>query len=217
MHCAELLRERRLQYLYLTIYASLVCVCFVFYIWMLCRVDATDVKWHVLGPVSLCWLTKEKIFYGRYRYRHKLLIDSKSHIGQGSPAVGSVASEYLAVDVAAVNFADLKGGIRIRSLPTRLVQLPLEDKSHIAVLSWRSDFEHDIYQEPSRNVACPILNAKRKRIRYLFVDIISLNQNTATQDLIPQVARFATSYATKPVIAVYEDQCLTFPDVLASP
>ncbi|CAO2649122.1 Nn.00g100710.m01.CDS01 [Neocucurbitaria sp. VM-36] len=128
-----------------------------------------------------------------------------------------VVTQYLAVDVGAVDSTKLKGGIRICSLPTCLVQPSLEKSSHVAVLSWRWDFEHDAFQEPSRNIACAIRYAKRKGIRYLFIDIISLDQDLPAQELIPQVALFGTLYETIPVVAAYEDPRLTFSDVVFRP
>lgn len=69
-------------------------------------------------------------------------ISSPPHFGNDpvnrpSREYALIVGEYLAVDVAVVNLASLEDGAQIRSLPTRLVQLPVDDASQIAVLSWR--------------------------------------------------------------------------------
>ncbi|KAF2649466.1 hypothetical protein K491DRAFT_721658 [Lophiostoma macrostomum CBS 122681] len=112
-----------------------------------------------------------------------------------------VDGEYLAVDIAAVDLASIRDGALIRSLPTSSVKLPIDDVSRIAGLSWRWDFDRNSLHDRSLNVAAAIRYAKRIRIQYLFINIISLDQTLEADLLIPQVARFGTLYATIPVIA----------------
>ncbi|KAF1977246.1 hypothetical protein BU23DRAFT_662861 [Bimuria novae-zelandiae CBS 107.79] len=77
----------------------------------------------------------------------------EERIGSGSQAGGDDVVEYRAVDIAAVDLSTIKDGATIHSLPTCLVQLPTEDPSHVAALSWRWDFSHSVSEDPSLNVA----------------------------------------------------------------
>lgn len=96
--------------------------------------------------------------------------------------------EYRAINIDAIVLTHLKGGILVRDLPTRSVQLPVDDISKIAVLSWRWDFDH---KERSRNLASAVKYARSVDIRYLFADIISLDQSLDPPDLIRQVLAFS--------------------------
>jgi hypothetical protein len=99
--------------------------------------------------------------------------------------------EYRAINIDAIVLTHLKGGILVRDLPTRSVQLPVDDISKIAVLSWRWDFDH---KERSRNLASAVKYARSVDIRYLFADIISLDQSLDPLDLIQQVLAFSVLY-----------------------
>ncbi|KAH7127167.1 hypothetical protein B0J11DRAFT_505876 [Dendryphion nanum] len=89
---------------------------------------------------------------GLWKYHHYL---SKKVMGHGigrNHGRPPFAAEYLAVDVTAIDVKGLKEGVRIRSLPTRRIQLPVNDPSQVAVLSWRRDFKKGSGQDPSLNL-----------------------------------------------------------------
>jgi hypothetical protein len=94
-----------------------------------------------------------------------------------------------------------------RDLPKQLVKLPVDDLSQIAVLSWHWDGENHV--QGSRNVMCAVRQAKKTGVRYLFIDVISIDQRLSQDDLLKQVAAFSMLYTTIPVIAAYDttDDC----------
>lgn len=60
----------------------------------------------------------------------------------------------------------------------------------------------------SKNVACAIRSAKSSGIRYLFIDIISIDQTLTADLLIAEVVRFGAFYASVPAMAEYDDHRL---------
>lgn len=107
-----------------------------------------------------------------------------------------------------VNEKDLLHGVGVGSatgkgrLPVRLVRLPVKDVSEVAVLSWRWD--GDLKTHGSRNISSAVHQAKKMCIRYLFVDVVSIDQHLPGDALIKQVVAFSTLYRTIPVIAAYD-------------
>ncbi|OAG11192.1 uncharacterized protein CC84DRAFT_1158787 [Paraphaeosphaeria sporulosa] len=173
----------------------------------------------IVELVFVCWL------------KTRGLLDLHPLSTEGTPLLASedraevasrrntVATRYPAVDVAAIDLSELKHGAQISSLPVRLVEMPMEDPSHIAVVSWRWDFSqpNTLSSGLSLNVAQAIKYAKAHGIHFLFIDIISLDQNLSPEELIPEVARFSTLYETIPVIAAYDDTRLDFEYIMIRP
>ncbi|KAL8381933.1 hypothetical protein RB595_005947 [Gaeumannomyces hyphopodioides] len=122
-----------------------------------------------------------------------------------------VVSEFLALVVDEVNEKGLFHGVGAgcvgratanSRLPVRLVKLPVDDGSKVAVLSWRWDGDLEVHG--SKNIASAIHQAKKMGIRYLFVDIVSIDQCLPGDALMEQVVAFSSLYKTIPVIAAYD-------------
>jgi hypothetical protein len=116
-------------------------------------------------------------------------------------------SEFRALVVDAVDETHLPCGTTLGDvsgpdLPVQLVKLPVDDLSHVAVLSWRWDTEQQA--QPSRNLLSAIRQAKQMGVRYLFIDIISINQQLSGDALIEHVVAFTVLFKTIPVIAAYD-------------
>jgi len=79
--------------------------------------------------------------------------------------------------------------------------------SGVAVLSWRWDGSHGTSNPASgsKNVYRAIKYAKRTGIRYLFIDIVSIDQTLEKDQLVKQVAAFGALYRTTPVLCAYGD------------
>ena len=117
------------------------------------------------------------------------------------------ASEWLALDVKDIDEKKLLPGVIGKDglqphLPTRTVKIPFDYPDQVAVVSWRWD--GDLQTKGSRNIASVIRVAKQRGIRYLFIDIISINQKLPTNDLIVQVAAFSALYTKITVLAAYD-------------
>ncbi|KAH8629466.1 hypothetical protein IG631_16723 [Alternaria alternata] len=116
-------------------------------------------------------------------------------------------SEWLALDVKDIDEKKLlpdvigKDGVQPH-LPTRMVKIPFDNPDQVAVVSWRWD--GDLQTKGSRNIASVIRVAKQRGIRYLFIDIISINQKLPPSDLIAQVAAFSTLYTKIKILAAYD-------------
>ncbi|RYN28358.1 hypothetical protein AA0112_g7481 [Alternaria arborescens] len=116
-------------------------------------------------------------------------------------------SEWLALDVRDIDEKKLlpgfigKDGMQTH-LPTQIVKIPFENPDQIAVVSWRWD--GDLRIKGSWNVASIVNVAKRRGIRYLFIDIISIDQTLPIDDLIEQVVAFSTLYTKITVLAAYD-------------
>ena len=115
--------------------------------------------------------------------------------------------EWLALDVRDIDEKKLlpdvigKDGVQPH-LPTQMVKIPFENPDQVAVVSWRWD--GDLQTKGSRNIASVIRVAKQCGIRYLFIDIISINQKLPPSDLIAQAAAFSTLYTKITVLAAYD-------------
>ncbi|RYN17846.1 hypothetical protein AA0119_g5950 [Alternaria tenuissima] len=116
-------------------------------------------------------------------------------------------SEWLALDVRDIDEKKLlpgfigKDGMQTH-LPTQIVKIPFDDPDQVAVVSWRWD--GNLHTKGSRNVASVIKVAKRRGIRYLFIDTISIDQTLPVDDLIEQVVAFSTLYTKITVLAAYD-------------
>jgi len=94
------------------------------------------------------------------------------------------------------------GKFKTKDLPVQTVKLPVDDLSTIAVLSWRWDGEHEL--QGSRNAFCAVQQTKKLGIKYLFIDVISIDQRLSGDDLLRHVVAFSQLYKTIPVIAAYD-------------
>jgi hypothetical protein len=111
-----------------------------------------------------------------------------------------------AVAIADVSIKTLQLGINDIDTPgielkSCLGELPI-DVSHVAVLSWRWDGGHR--GRGSRNILKAITLAKQIGIHYLFIDVVSIDQDLEGNHLIEQVMSFSTLYKTIPVLVAYE-------------
>jgi hypothetical protein len=116
-------------------------------------------------------------------------------------------SEWLALAVEEVDEKKLlpsvigKDGIRPH-LPTQMVKMPFNDPDQVAVVSWRWD--GDLQTRGSRNIASVLHCAKQRGIRYLFIDVIAIDQDLPASDLIKHVAAFSILYTKTTVLAAYD-------------
>lgn len=119
------------------------------------------------------------------------------------------ASEWLALDVKDIDEKKLLPGVIGKDgmqphLPTQIVRIPFENPDQVAVVSWRWD--GDLQTKGSRNIASVINVAKQRGIRYIFIDIISIDQNLPAKDLIKQVAAFSALYTNITVLVAYDTE-----------
>ncbi|KAF1952264.1 hypothetical protein CC80DRAFT_357054, partial [Byssothecium circinans] len=70
---------------------------------------------------------------------------------------------------------------------------------------------------PSRNIFSAILVAKEKGFRYLFIDVVSIDQHLTGGALLKRVIEFSTLYRTIPVIAAYDQICADFKATVRRP
>lgn len=87
-------------------------------------------------------------------------------------------------------------------LPTKMVKMPFENPNQVAIVSWRWD--GDLKTKGSRNIASVVHIAKQRGIKYLLIDIISIDQTLPASDLIKLVAAFSTLYTKIKVLAAYD-------------
>ena len=113
------------------------------------------------------------------------------------------ALEINEIDEDTLTFGTVRSDAARRTLPTRRVQLPVDDISCTAILSWRWDI--DERSGVSRNVRNAIRQAKQMGIRHLFVDLISVDQSLRGDELLRDVVAFSAQYERLPVIAAYDD------------
>jgi len=67
------------------------------------------------------------------------------------------------------------------SLPTKLVKLPIKDISKIAVVSWRWDGRQALWISKYSCCSAPF---QANGIEYLFIDVVSINQQQNGDDFI---------------------------------
>ncbi|KAL1637224.1 hypothetical protein SLS58_009411 [Diplodia intermedia] len=140
-------------------------------------------------------------------FAHRSLLPSPVIISLLARAKYGMVSEWRALIVNEVDEADLLPLTMARNgkgpdLPTRMVKVPLEDPNQTAVVSWRWD--GDLHFRGSRNISGVIFCAKKRGVRYLFIDVISIDQKLPGDALIEQVTAFSTLYKWIPVFAAYD-------------
>jgi hypothetical protein len=134
-------------------------------------------------------------------------LKSTCAMGYGHHTPGPISS-LRAVSIDDVSIENLQLGISDTNTPDTelsscLVKLPV-DSSSLAVLSWRWDGDHK--GRGSKNILAAIIYAKQVGIRYLFIDVVSIDQNLQGDALIKQVMFFSTLYRTIPVLAAYTEE-----------
>lgn len=139
------------------------------------------------------------------------MTDAHSH-GHGEVNAHSKTPQWLALVVDKVGRDDLEwigktGFTKWRDLPTEMVHLP-SDNHNVAVVSWRWDIAIVCKWEPqptySRNIQSAVIYARLAGIRYLFIDVVSIDQQLPANELLQQVLDFTTLYRRIPVIAAYD-------------
>ncbi|KAF4635817.1 hypothetical protein G7Y89_g2282 [Cudoniella acicularis] len=130
------------------------------------------------------------------------------------------STEWRALVIDKVNEEELMRGasrrdVAAHGLPTQTVRLPAEDNSQVSVLSWRWDGEHRAYG--SQNVLCAVRIAKQMGIHYLFIDVVSIDQNLSGEEFLRQVMEFSTLYSTIQVIAAYDIAEVRFRNTINRP
>ncbi|EPE36726.1 hypothetical protein GLAREA_08889 [Glarea lozoyensis ATCC 20868] len=155
-------------------------------------------------------------------------IEQYSEEGRGMSSTSNAAltfdtpgpiSSLFAVLIADVSIESLQLGINDvdahgSELKSCLVPLPIETSS-VAVLSWRWDGDHK--GRGSRNILRAVIYAKQVGIRYLFIDVVSIDQSLEGDELIKQVMLFSTLYTTVPVLVAYQKEGTIFWETVRRP
>jgi hypothetical protein len=114
--------------------------------------------------------------------------------------------------VNAVDELELCAAAKIRDttrLPRELIEvdrlLPhaAEVLKACVILSWRWDTDGE---EPSCNLRAALRIAKDLKKRYLFIDIVSINQDLKNDDLIAAIMEYSDLYTYVQVIGAYEHE-----------
>jgi len=88
------------------------------------------------------------------------------------------------------------------ALPVCSLDLPVSDVDRTAVLSWRWDIDSE--EGFSANIWLALRLAKQLRIRHLFMDLVSVDQNLGGDALLNEVVAFSDLYQRLPVIVTYD-------------
>ncbi|KAI9652639.1 MAG: hypothetical protein M1829_001490 [Trizodia sp. TS-e1964] len=104
------------------------------------------------------------------------------------------------IDEALLLHGSPEGGFSY--LPVRTFKWPFDDISQMAVLSWRWDSAHRLIG--SRNIFCALRHSKKIGIRYLFIDVVAIDQTLGVEELLQQVSAFTVLYRTITVIVAYD-------------
>ena len=88
-------------------------------------------------------------------------------------------------------------------LPRSFVEIETVAKSRCRILSYRWDF---LKPHCSKNILVAIEYCIAKKLDYLFVDVVSIDQQLPRQQLIQRVAELKSLYAKIPVIAAYDNE-----------
>jgi hypothetical protein len=111
-----------------------------------------------------------------------------------------------AVDVrvaaAGISGSGTKTPIRAHDLPVAEQIVPDGGSRDQAVLSWRWDV--DGVDGTSRNISAAVAHAADMGVRYLFMDMVSVDQSLSGRGLIESVATFTGLFEFMPVIAAYD-------------
>ena len=75
-------------------------------------------------------------------------------------------------------------------------------RDRTAVLSWRWDIDSE--EGFSANIWLALRLAKQLRIRHLFMDLVSVDQNLGGDALLNEVVAFSDLYQRLPVIVTYD-------------
>lgn len=120
---------------------------------------------------------------------------------------GLVAIDIQGVPRLALSWDRVAEGIAVENLPTCQIEDPPSHVGNAAVLSWRWDREPGTGR--SRNLALALKHAQETGIRYLFIDLVSIDQTLPKALLLHSVVNLANLFASIPVIAAYDEELAT--------
>ncbi len=117
-------------------------------------------------------------------------------------AKGTSDGELWAVDVQMlgeehISWKAIRQGADPLLAPRIRVALKDTAPESVAILSWRWD--RDLYDGRSRNVALALQHAWRTGKKWLFLDIVSVDQSLSPEHLVKEVASLAELFLTYPV------------------
>jgi hypothetical protein len=111
------------------------------------------------------------------------------------------------LDPNLLSWDEVAKGARVKDLPTCVLHDPASRPDEAAVLSWRWDLEAGTGR--SRNVALSLKYARECGIRYLVLDLVSIDQSQPKDDLLHDVVSLANLFTSLPVIAAYDERDAT--------
>jgi hypothetical protein len=100
----------------------------------------------------------------------------------------------------------LREGVPVDSLVTCTVEDLGAARDAAAVLSWRWDRDT---AGRSRNIGLALKHAQEIGVRYLFLDLVSIDQKQTRERLLADVVGLANLFSTIPVIAAYDERGAT--------
>lgn len=121
--------------------------------------------------------------------------------------MAEAVSDWLALAIEEVDEKSLLPGVigkdgTLPHLPRQLVKMPFENPNEVAIVSWRWD--GDLKTKGSSNIASVVHCAKQRGIKYLLIDIISIDQTLPASDLIKLVLAFSALYTKITILAAYD-------------
>jgi hypothetical protein len=119
-----------------------------------------------------------------------------------------VADEYLAIDLQRITEGMQKWAPGTRQpcppyIPTISLSPARVTPAEAAIVSWRWDI--DPVERTSRNISVAIRHAQQIGLKYLFVDLVSVDNALHGTELIRNVLKFTALYRSLPVIAAYDE------------
>lgn len=91
----------------------------------------------------------------------------------------------------------------VQDIPRTRVNIHTVDTQRCRILSYRWDFSSS---NCSKNILVAIEYCIKKKLDYLFLDVVSVDQSLPRDQLIQRVAGLKSLYSTMPVIAAYDNE-----------
>lgn len=115
----------------------------------------------------------------------------------------SIDRQLKAIDIQSTILDATKSSVSVSNFTTKQIDLKITTEK-VAILSWKWDITAN---NESRNLLLALIHSQKVGIKYLLVDLVSVNQNLNSIELMREVLAFSNLYKNLPVIAAYDWDC----------
>ncbi|MDQ0638164.1 hypothetical protein QF042_001729 [Pedobacter sp. W3I1] len=114
-----------------------------------------------------------------------------------------ISRQVRAIDIKSTILDTTKTSISVSNFLTKEIYITTTTEK-VAILSWKWDISSN---NESKNLLLALVYSQEIGIEYLLVDLVSVDQNLNSFELMEEVIAFSNLYKVLPVIATYDWEC----------